>query len=174
MNYDKLSPDELELFEKIHNQILPHRKERFTTYDIYSPNFNFEEDKGKYTLCQPLLNKAKNILYQNNVHNIDIKTYAIEFHQRNCGFDKKKHDWCVWHYDSYGIMDEELYSVLFYIRKDKTVQGGNLKYVIENTIYTHIVTSGDILSFAGNLKHKPESTWGFGCRDLICVFIKKT
>ena len=97
----------------------------------------------------------------------------LECHQRNCGFEKKKHTAFKWHIDD-NVTSFPVYTVLFYLRKDITVIGGDLEYKIDNTLYTHQVKSGDIVQLRGDLKHNPQSTSGFGCRDIIVVFIKRT
>jgi len=47
-------------------------------------------------------------------------------------------------------------------------------YYINKIInYKHTVKEKDILQLKGDLCHKPGSTSGFGCRDLIVVFIRR-
>ena len=48
----------------------------------------------------------------------------IEFQHRNCGFEKKCRRTFPWHVDQDGPMDSKVYSIVFYIRKDRGVKGG--------------------------------------------------
>jgi hypothetical protein len=128
----------------------------------------------KYSDISLIVKKAFDILDSNGTKNYDKTKYLAEFHQRNCGFEKKKYSHFDWHTDDGGATSYPVYSVLFYLRKDKTVSGGNLEYEINKTKFVHEVKQGDILSFRGDLKHYPQPTEGFGCRDIIVVFVKRT
>ena len=165
-----LSFDELNLFTSIHHQLIPERKTKFMTRTVSSAGKNVEKIK----MIQPILQKAINILTSNGITNFNKTNFIVECHQRNCGFEKKKYQWSHWHTDDYGATSYLVYTILFYLRKDKTVQGGDLDYKISQSVYTHKVKSRDIVQFKGDLKHKPCATCGFGCRDIIVVFIKRT
>ena len=130
--------------------------------------------KTNIDLVRPILNKALSILKENNIYNIDSTNYYIEFHKRNCGFEKKQYQSLDWHYDDYGAINYKVYTVIFYLRKDLTLKGGNLEYKLNKKINIHNVNTGDIVQFSGNMYHKPQPTSGFGCRDIIVVFIKRT
>lgn len=134
--------------------------------NLISTNLNINIEK-------PIIDKVLSILKENNIYNIDPTNYYIEFHQLNCGFEKKKYQSLDWHYDDYGAVNYKVYTVIFYLRKDKTVKGGNLEYKLNKKIKIHNVKSGDIAQFTGDIYHKPQPTYGFGCRDIIVVFIKK-
>ena len=79
----------------------------------------------------------------------------------------------AWHQDDYGAVNYKVNTIIYYLRKDKTIRNGNLKYKINDIEATHIVKKGDILCFRGDLWHYPETSTGFGCRDIIVVFIKR-
>ena len=79
-----------------------------------------------------------------------------------------------WHNDDYGVVNYNVYTIIYYIRKDNTIKGGNLEYIFENKNYIEQIENGRILCFDGNLKHRPEICSGIGCRDSIVVFIKST
>ena len=168
LNVLKLSQEELEQFIKIHHTIIPNRTKNFEVKDIN------KRSTLPLNIHVPILDKAVSILGSIGINNVDKNEYYIEFHQRNCGFEKKKHQWSHWHTDDHSSINSKVYSVLFYLRKDVTVKGGDLDYKINKTIYTHKVKPGDIVQFRGDLQHMPQSTNGFGCRDLIVCFIKRT
>ena len=60
---------------------------------------------------------------------------TIEFHQRNCGFEKKYKRTFPWHEDDYGAVNFKVYTIIYYIRKDHTIKGGNLEYKFKNKNY---------------------------------------
>lgn len=162
-----LSEEELTHFSSIHKKFIPKRKKRFETYDIY-----YKQEKP--ISINPILEKAYSILDTYNNKNYDKNKYIVEFHQRNCGFEKKKYDCSDWHIDDFAAFNCRVYTILFYLRKDKTIDGGDLEYILDGNKFIHNVKNGDILHFSGNIKHKPQATGGFGCRDIIVVFIKRT
>lgn len=170
----RLDPGELKQFSSIHSNLIPHRKKRFEIYDIVWPSSR-KADKNKeiYNTIQPILDRSIKILRSNNITDFDLTRYCIEFHQRNCGFEKKKYQWSAWHSDDHAAINYRVYTILYYLRKDRTVAGGDLEYIIDGTKLVHEVTSGDILQFKGDVQHNPQATSGFGCRDIIAVFIKR-
>ena len=135
---------------------------------------NLVPKKSNIDIVKPILDKSLNILKDNNIYNYDQNKFCIEFHQRNCGFEKNEYQWSTWHYDDDGPFNFKVHTVIFYLRKDKTVKGGNLEYKINRKTEVYHVKSGDIVQFPGNMYHKPQPTYGFGCRDIIVVFIKRT
>ena len=166
MNFFQLQEEELNNFVNIHQQILPNRKDRYKTLKIS------EKDNVNIDL-QTIINKSKEILEKSNYLNFNDSKYVIEFHQRNAGFEKNKYGYFDWHTDDYELRGFPVYTILYYIRKDKTIKGGDLEYKINSKKNIHIVNEKDILCFPGNISHYPQPTSGFGCRDLIAVFIKK-
>ena len=175
ISFSKLSKELLSLFNTIHQTLIPKRIKKMETYDIWEETSRVgEKNKKNYRLIQPVLDEAERILKGNNISNYDISKYVVEFHQRNCGFEKKKYQWSGWHRDDRGARDFNCYSLLFYLRKDRGIKGGDLEYKDNQTIKKHIVYSGDVLQFRGDLLHRPEATSGFGCRDIIVVFVKRT
>lgn len=167
MNISQLDNKEKNLFSSIHNTILPKRKKNFDTKGISSSR------KSKYnTIIEQIMIKTKQLLDMFNKTKYDLSHYYIEFHQRNCGFEKKCKRTFDWHKDDYAAVNYKVYTIIYYIRKDKTIKGGNLEYIFENKNYIQQIENGQILCFDGNLKHRPEICSGIGCRDSIVVFIK--
>lgn len=168
ININKLSKKELNEFILIHTKIIPKRKKHFEKDSVFNRSSSEQKE-----LVKPILDKALDVLYEKDIKNIDKTKYYLEFHQRNCGFENKGHQIFDWHTDDDGAMTGFVYTVLFYLRKDITVNGGDLDYKIQKNIYTHTVESGDIVQFRGDVKHRPQKSSGFGCRDIIVVFIKR-
>ena len=166
MNSSQLNEEELNLFRDIHQKILPHREKRYKTLEIT------EKDDVDIDL-KPIIDKSLEILDKFNYFNYNINKYEIQFHQRNSGFEKKPCEYFAWHEDDYEVGNMPVYTILFYIRKDKTIKGGDLEYKINKKKNIHIVNEKDILCFPGNIKHYPQPTYGFGCRDLIAIFIER-
>jgi hypothetical protein len=170
MDISQLNTYEKDLFASIHNTILPKRTQNFDT-KAFSPIF-FNISGKITTIIEPIMEKTKQILDMFNKTNYDLSQYYIEFHQRNCGFEKNIKRTFDWHTDDYGAGPFKVYTIIYYIRKDNTIKGGNLEYIFENKNYIQQIKKEQILCFDGNLKHRPEICSGIGCRDSIVVFIK--
>ena len=171
MNISHLVGYENDLFASIHNSFLSKRTNDFDSKAIYS-NKNLQYT----TRIELILIKTKKILDLFNKTNYDLSQYCIEFQQRNCGFEDEcvqRHPTFTWHEDDYGIVNFNVYTIIYYIRKDKTIKGGNLEYIYENKNYMQQINERQILCFDGNLSHCPEMCTGIGCRDTIVVFIRR-
>ena len=170
MNVSKLTLQNLELLTKIHQIMIPKRTKKFSTKAIYS-----ESHPTPHPYTQAILDMVFQCFRENHIDNTryEAKKYLIEFHQRNSGFEKKPHKTFDWHKDDFAATSWPVQTCIFYLRKDNTIDGGNLEYKIGGEKYTHKVETGDLLQFQGDISHKPQSTSGFGCRDIIVVFVKR-
>lgn len=175
MYTSKLSDFDLENFKNIHYHLLPKRNKDFNKTEFTYPfDINDKNQIKRKTIVEPIIKKACEILDNQSINNYDKNYYYIEFHQRNCGIEKKIYKpWLTWHEDDYGAVPYKVYSILFYLRKDISIKGGNLLYKINNIQNVYNVEEGNILSFRGDFIHIPEKCTGFGCRDLIVVFVKR-
>lgn len=167
MNKYNLDILDLEILNSIHNIYIPKRKKHFQVKGI--TNYNSSE---YIKLIQPIIDLSTKILHKFNKIEYDKNKYSIEFHQRNCNYEKYVHPF-TWHKDDYSAVPWKTYTIIFYIRKDNTIKNGNLKYIINNKEYITSINTGDILCFDGNILHKPQNSYGFGCRDTIVIFFKK-
>ena len=167
MNICKLNRVEQEILNSIHNTFIPKRKKHFQIKSV--TNYNYSDNEK---LIEPIINISMKILNKFNKIKYDKNKYLIEFQQRNCCYEKYVHPFIL-HEDDYSAVPWKTYTIIFYIRKDITIKNGNLKYIINNKEYIKTIKTGDILCFDGNILHKPEDSYGFGCRDTIVVFFKK-
>ena len=170
MNTSTLSQTEFSELEDIHKKLIPKRKKQFQTYSIV----NFKKTKTR-DAASLIVNKSVDILKQNGISNFNKNKFYIEFHKRNSGFEKKDFgNWFIWHEDDNAAVNYLCYTVIFYLRKDHTLKGGNLLYKLNGKECVQTIKTGDILQFKGDIEHCPEPVTGFGCRDIIVVFIKRT
>ena len=59
---------------------------------------------------------------------------VFEFHRRNYlsfGDKKTPHEDFLWHIDDMSVTPFKVYSIIFYLRKDSTIKGGNLLYKLD-------------------------------------------
>ena len=167
MEATQLNYEDLILFSSIHNKILSKRLRNFEKRGISSNNL-----KMKY-IVEPVIKKSKQILDMFNKTNYNLSKTYIEFQQRNCGFGDNNARTFDWHKDDYGVSDYKVFTIIFYLRKDIGIKGGDLEYKLNNTNYIQDIKTGTVLCFDGDLQHRPEICSGFGCRDTIVVFVKK-
>ena len=119
MNTSQLTDYEIKLFNTIHKSQLPKRKKVFSKKGLFSKSILL-----KKIIIKSIIEKTKEILDLFNKINYDLSKYYIEFQHRNCGFEKKCRRTFPWHVDQDGPMDSKVYSIVFYIRKDRGVKGG--------------------------------------------------
>lgn len=170
MNVSQMSEQEQISLTSIHQSIFPKRKKGFEKLSFSY----FNNAKSKYdNITQPVLSMTKHVLESLNITNYDFSAWFMEFQQRNCGFEKKVKRTFDWHRDDYATIGYKVHTIIFYLRKDKTIKGGNLEYEIDDKKYIQEIESGDVLCFNGDLKHRPEICSGMGCRDSIVVFVKR-
>ena len=160
----KNTNDDLNYMKVIHKNITGKRKKDF------QKNVFVNHETKQFGI---LLTNIERILDSYNIQNYDINKIQLEFHQRNCS-GEKDFEHFVWHKDDYNAVPYKCWSIIYYLRKDIGISKGNFIYKINNKIYKHNVNGGDILLFSGDIKHKPEISNGFGCRDAIVVFVKRT
>ena len=111
-----------------------------------------------------LVSIVSNILKETGFH-IDSSKYDVDFHRYNL-FGKKHSTPFAWHEDDYGSTGYEVNTAILYLRKDKTIKGGDLLIKGENKV---IVEENTMVLIDGRVIHKPEDLEGFGCRDSIVV-----
>ena len=96
---------------------------------------------------------------------MDIIQYNL-FNNKNIGSG------LAWHCEEDNYPN--LITVLFYLRKDKTIRDGNLKYKDKNNnIKILNIKSGTTIIMDGKVKHKPQKCSGTGCRDTIIISFRK-
>ena len=161
----------------IHSVIFENkRKYNFSMKSIDYQDVFSEVNVSKKNLFDLIVEKSCEILQLLNIKKYLRNRYVLDFHQRNCSETfKEKYQWSVWHEDDYQVTNYPVWTVLYYIRKDKGINGGNIQFsnVNNSKIETIEIEEDDIIVFKGNIYHKPEETWGFGCRDVIVCFIER-
>jgi hypothetical protein len=190
-------------FEKLTNDITPRLyRGKMTQYD------NEKLIKISEKFINPEANKLKSkAIYHDKIGNdedlIFIKNYAYDI-LSSLDFYVNSSEYMIefwsynptgtkvvttldFHKDDYGVLNDVVDTIIFYTKKDISLQGGNLK--IEENIKEykilfgfgkfHIkkektieIKSNDIVVFNGNLYHQPEDVSGNGQRDCIVVQFK--
>ena len=164
--------------QNISNEFILNRTKNLNKYSITNDKFNnlLCNSKKKESL-EYILNLSHSILEKSNIKNYSKDIFIIEFQKRNSGFElnEEKYNHFAWHKDDYGIISHNVYTVIFYIRKDITIKGGNLLYKLQkkSDIMKKDIIERDILCFKGDIQHIPENVEEFGCRDIIVIFFKR-
>ena len=155
-----------------HSNVMPNRKKSSQVIKFS------DKDKKKINSFDEISKIMLKILKENDC-SVDNKGYVIECQQRNGGFGKNNKSPFIWHSDG-----EKQVTIILYIRKDRTIKGGNLMIdagfsngfnPFRKTAEKEIETKeGQCLIFDSEMRHKPTEFTGFGCRDIIVGFFKKT
>jgi hypothetical protein len=77
------------------------------------------------------------------------------------------------HNDDQAGLSANVNTVLFYLNKDKTIQGGNLIVNINEVDKTLQIKSGDMIIMKGDVEHEIEPMGGHGNRMSIVVQIQR-
>ena len=172
-----MSASEIHYFQELHTSIHKNKRKKINS-NIYFSEKTIKKSKIDLSV---ILDKADAIFRGFDIKNIDTSLYTIEFIQRNHfdGFWKTSNP-LVWHQDDYGLTNRKVYTIIFYIRKDKTVKGGDLEFKLKNensnnksNVEIINIVEGDVVCFSGALNHCPTNSSGFGCRDIIVVQYKR-
>ena len=173
-----LSEDTKETFQFIHGHFFEGKK-RVKDLEIVRRKYE-ETSKYEDKLCYPLYHKATALLKHFGYTKFNEQSVYFEFQRKNYATsteNKDKNKDFIWHYDDSIGFFPKVYTVIFYIRKDPTVKGGNLLYDLEETKQVNIrkveIEEGHVVLFRGDTYHSPEPSSGFGCRDAIIVFVER-
>lgn len=191
IHHGKIEEITRDTFDVIHSYFYLDKKRKYdfencpmsyVKHPKYKSNFNSNNSElreYRFHICLPILHKAISLLIHHNYTNFDTSCVLYEFHRRNyLSFGKKRPNKdIIWHYDDMSVAPYKVYSIIFYLRKDKTIKGGGLLYDMEKTKKVNVekidISQGDYVLFPGNIYHSPEPSYGFGCRDSIVVFIRR-
>jgi hypothetical protein len=171
-----LSDDKLLEFQEYHEKEFEHKRKYTKTvcrYNYY--------DKQKPLYLHNIIEYAAELLTTElGITNFVKDKNVVEFHQINL-FGESDISSFKWHQDI-GIIYpfKTTYTVIFYLRKDSTVKGGDLQirpyiqrfcFKVKKEVIE--VSNGKVMMFDGSMEHKPCKSSGFGCRDIIVVFFHK-
>tara|TARA_R110000822_G_scaffold28179_11_gene83880 strand:- start:23 stop:568 length:546 start_codon:yes stop_codon:yes gene_type:complete len=172
-------------FDVIHSYFfLGKRRERdledcsikYMNHPDYRLRKNSKNSVYHYNICLPILHKSISLLIYHGYKDFDPKCVVFEFHRRNYlsfGDKRTPHEDFLWHIDDMSVTPFKVYSIIFYLRKDSTIKGGNLLYKLDGKEKKIDISGGDCVVFPGNIYHCPQLSYGFGCRDSIVVFIRR-
>lgn len=173
-----LSDNKLIEFQGYHNDVF--KNKRLYTRNFYNFRFNLSKDKKPDSLSNIIEYAAELLTTELGITNFVKDKNVVEFHQINL-FGENEISSFKWHQDI-GIIYpfKTTYTVIFYLRKDSTVKGGDLQirpYIQRLSFKPKSevinVSNGKVMMFDGSMEHKPCKSSGFGCRDIIVVFFHK-
>ena len=134
ISHESLSDTLYEILLKSQEQVFQKkRKKYFDTKGFTEKSFENNKNIELHQNIKDILAHCSRYLQSKEIDNYGQNHYFIDFHQRNCFGDKKK-DTFSWHKDDNSVGPFKTYSFIFYLRKDKTIVGGDLEYKITNSI----------------------------------------
>ena len=167
VQYRTNSDEPFALGRTILQNVMGENRGKTFEWETYS-NAKYEKNKSSCIdsrdSIEQLVAIVANILTISGFH-IDSRNYHVDFHRYNL-FGKKHSSTLTWHEDDYGATSYKVNTAVLYLRKDKTIRGGDLLIKGSNKV---IVEENTIVLMNGRLIHKPEDLDGFGCRDSIVV-----
>jgi len=128
--------------------------------------YYYKETDLPQDLIQILDNVSEFLKSQGFSHNENI--WYADFIRYKLDNSESVDSGLVWHYENQNYPD--LITVLCYLRKDESLEGGNLRYKDkEGTKKVIQVSTGTTVIMDGRVEHKPEAVSGTGQRDLIII-----
>ncbi len=160
----------LDFGSKILNKVLP---AKFMNFDYKKctnqstnnfTNSDFIEIDSNIT---NLISQSADLLLENGFK-INKNIFHVDFHRYYINNEKYETD-LTWHTDDKGATPYNVNTIIFYLRKDPTLKGGNLLYKKNSNIHKININKNNILLMRGDLIHKPEDIDGYGRRESIVV-----
>jgi hypothetical protein len=141
-------------------------------YCFNSQHHNWEEPSK---VTSPLLLEESITLLKQHNFNFDTQDFALETHSYYVNNQEVDSPFAL-HQDDYGATRDKVVTIIWYLRKDDTINGGNLHYSstdcnLKDTQLLNI-TNNMIVMFTGNLWHVPEICTGVGYRQLVSIQFK--
>lgn len=108
-----------------------------------------------------------------NFHNHNPDIWYMDVIRYNLKNDHKRvKSGLAWHVENDNYPN--VITVLMYLRLDKDIIDGNLRYKDKQNIKKVLeIKSGTTVIMDGNVPHKPQDPYGTGIRDLIIISFKK-
>ncbi len=123
-------------------------------------------DTFEYNHFNEILNDSIKML-KNNGYKFDPSIYYIELQRYNVNNKTKpRYDW---HVDDDGPIKGNVISLIYYLRKDDTIKGGDLAFFRKKIK----VNENMVITFKGNKYHRATDMSGYGVRDSIVVMFKR-
>jgi hypothetical protein len=111
--------------------------------------------------------------YRYTTADLNYKNYYIELFKYECIGAPNTLELFDMHEDDYAVMDYKVNTIIFYLTKSDTLEGGNLAIEIDKVRNVLPIKSGMGLAFEGNLQHQPEPCSGMGVRECIVVHLAR-
>ena len=156
------------LAKKLLNDYICSKNKKFQYYDITNYNNNNEILTKN---ASKLIELCSNILLNYNFK-IDPTQYHIDIHSYNLK-NEIYNTPLVWHKDDMMATNYNVHTLIIYLIKDESINGGNLYYYKNNIKKKIIINNNTIILMDGRIMHNPENMHGSGKRDLLVVKFKR-
>jgi hypothetical protein len=159
-----------QLFKQAH----PNQNDGYHAMQFYSENLwnslDTHHSISKQTVKQLLEASIK--LLQHNHFQIDIHQFFIETHLYQVKNSLESGPFAL-HQDDDGAMSGKVVTIIWYLKKDKSIKGGDLLFSkldcsLDKTNRLPI-QDNMIVMFSGDIWHVPEQCSGTGTRQLVSI-----
>lgn len=110
-------------------------------------------------------------LFCKNYFRVNPARFLVEVHNfsltGNEGTVKPAFDW---HEDDQGGISFDVCTVIYYLRKDPTIEGGNLEFQDMPTVE---IEAPMAVLFRGDMTHRAEAMYGYGERSSVVVQMER-
>jgi len=121
-------------------------------------------------LFSDILKFARRVLNDNKFPIKRNGRYLLEGHLYTLSFGDRPVDTFCDHEDDQAAISFNCETIIFYLRKDENVDGGNFEYIDNNGVRQTIpVYDGQMIMMGGNVMHRPQPCYGEGHRISIVI-----
>lgn len=135
---------------------------------------NLSKEQNYFCEIDSILKKSKELLESQDIYNFNIDNYLIEFHSYNAS-NYIEMPFGI-HKDDGAAVNFNVYTILYYIKKDNDIIGGDL--IIYNEEETEIIDTikiddNMIIILKGDIPHNVSQIKGSGLRQSILCQVER-
>jgi len=174
INYFEIESKDFQILYDIFQNIIPqiNRNNNFSEF-IYKNTYFIKNIKKDH--IADILEIAEKYFERYGYRNHEIKrnNYFIELSRYKCIKNEKPLQIFGYHKDDKSTTDYKVNTIIFYLEKNDTIVGGDLKVKINNKENCIPIEKRKAICFKGDLLHTPTEVSGEGVRDCIVVQIHR-
>lgn len=171
INYFVFETLDYEILCEIFHKVLPKRDTKITEF-VYKNTYSIRNIEKCY--ISKILEIAEKYFERYGYgYNNRNNNYFIELSRYNCIKNDKPLRIFEYHKDDKSTTDCIVNTIIFYLKKNDSILGGDLKVKINNRETCIPIEEKRAICFKGDLLHTPTEVYGEGVRECIVVHIER-
>lgn len=174
INYFEIAPVDFDILYDIYQNIMPaiNDENKFSEF-IYVNTYSNNKIKPQYITDILIISEKYFSKYGYKNNKIQNDNYFIELSRYKCIKNANSLSILGYHKDDYATTDYKVNTIIFYLSKSDTIEGGDLSVNINKKETCIPIKEKKAICFKGDLLHMPTKILGEGIRECIVVQIQK-